>query len=240
MNQILCAIMNKENEVPGVNLPVVKRKNKFKFKPLSTQFMGASSSKVASPRKALGEIDSNAQAVVTLGADGVPNNVGSRKFVGKAMADSDSSDDDNDESRRARKMMEAERLRKDPGFDPFDPKYYCLRFTKSGKPYRKSTKPYWAWAANTYGYLRKNNQPRKRIKKDEGNGPEQSNSDEDDLGLHTIAFPLTVKSLKDDIASELLKAGKFDQSVNDVFRERFYIEIPYCRWCDTRPCACFV
>ena len=234
--------MDKENEVPGVQLGVVKKKQ-FKFKRLPAEFMGSSVEDVASPRKPLSEIDANRKAVVKAPMDGVPDNVGSRGFVGKAL-DSDSSDDENDESRRVRKELEAERLRKNPEFDPFDPKFYKIQYTKSGKPYAKSTKPYWAWAANTYGYLRSKTPAKKRVKKDDvelSHGKDDSDSDkEDELGLHTIAFPLTVKSMKDDIASELSKDGKFDKSVNEVWRERYYIELPYCRWCDTRPCACYV
>ncbi len=234
--------MNKENEVPGVDSDVVKKKHKFKFKRLSTQFMGSTSDEVVSPRKALGELDSNRQSVVKHGEDGVPNNIGSRGFLGKAL-ESDSSDDDTDESRRVRKQLEAERLEKNPGFDPFDPKFCVIQYTKSGKPYRKSTKPYWAWAANTYGYLRSNIKAKKRSKKDDNginNGDIETESDDDELGLHTIAFPMTVKSMKDDIARELAKDGKYNKSVTEVFRERYYIELPYCRWCGTRPCECYV
>ncbi len=239
--------MDKENIDPAVDSAVgQKRVFKFKFKPLTSQFTAVDSKATVSiPSNGKSVVEEKSTSKAALPNDGVPNNVGSRGFVGKAMGDSDSSDDENDESLRVRRQLEAERLKKNPDFDPFDPKFYVVQYTRSGKPYRKSTKPYWAWAANTYGYLRYQTPPKKKAKVvDNGlvNGPNDSGSDDDgdELGLHTIAFPMTVKSLKDDIAREMAKDGKFEKSVNEVFRERYYIELPYCRWCDTRPCACYV
>ncbi len=237
--------MDKENVDPAVDGQLEKKRVfNFKFKPLSSKFMGNNSKSVDSGEKSLGKVESTSKAACDLPVDGVPNNVGSRGFLGKAIADSDSSEDENDESRRVRKKLEAERLRKNPEFDAFDPKFYKVQYTRSGKPYCKSTKPYWAWAANTYGYLRYSEPPKKKARVvDNGlvNGSlEAGSDDEDDLGLHTIAFPMTVRSIKEKIASEMAKAGLFQKSVNEIFRERYYIELPYCRWCDTRPCACYV
>ncbi len=227
--------MDKENQDPLDSDAAPKKKYNFKFKALSSKFMP-----VKSPSKA---VASTSKGLVANGSDGVPNNVGSRGFVGKALADSDSSDDENDESRRARKLAEAERLKYNPNFDPFDPKYYVVQYTRSGKPYRKSTKPYVMWAANTFGYLRSKIPPVKKARKDDNgidNGEDGSDSDDGELGLRTIAYPAKVDSIKEEIAKELAMGKKFEKNVNEVFRARYYIEIPYCRWCDTRPCACYV
>ena len=217
--------MDKENIDPA------KKKHVFKFKPLSSQFKGVESKKlVVREEKPVDKVEST-------------STVKHSCALPRYMCDSDSTDDENDESRRVRKKLEAERLLKNPNFNAFDPKFHCIRYTTSGKPYRKSSKPYWAWAANTYGYLRYNKPAQKKVKiANNGlvNGDSGSGSDEDELGLHTIAFPMTVRAMKEDIAKEMAKEGVFQKSVNDVFRERYYIELPYCRWCDTRPCACYV
>ncbi len=223
--------MEKENQDPSPNSHDGKRHN-FKFKPLSSTLR-----KALSPSKPIAS-SSN----VGKGDDGVPDNVGSRGPIGKGCIESDSSEDeDRIETTRVRKMLEAERLRRNPNFDPFDPKYYVVRYTKSGKPMRKATKPYSVLAANTHGYLRYHEQPRKKEKcVDNGINNGADSSDEDDLGLRTIAFPSLVKKLKSEIAESLIKEGKFNQSVDEAFRAKYYIELPYCRWCDERPCACFV
>ncbi len=162
-----------------------------------------------------------------------------KSLTGPPPSDSDS-DDDNDESARVRKALEAERAKKDPTFDPWDAKFAKVRYTSSGKPIVRKTKPFNVWAANTWGYLRYQDPPAKKAKKEDANNGDEVATEEDDIGLHTIAYPELVRSLKEDIAKELQKNGKFELSVNDAFRKKYYIEIPYCRWCDTRPCACFV
>ncbi len=224
--------MEKENQDPSLVSSEGKRYN-FKFKPLSSQFMSA-----GSPKKAVASSSSDRKP-----DDGVPNNVGSRGPIGKGCLESESSDDeDRIESVRVRKLLEAERLKRNPKFDPFDPKYYTVRYTKSGKPIKKATKPYSVIAANCYGYLRYQEQPQKKKKNRVDNvvNNGDDSSDDEGLGLRTIAFPSLVKKLKSEIADNLKKEGKFSKSVDEAFREKYYIEIPYCRWCDERPCACFV
>ena len=152
-------------------------------------------------------------------------------------SDSDS-DDDNDEAGRVRKALEKERALRDPTFDPWDKKYAKVRYTASGKPIVRKTKPFTVWAANTWGYLRKQNPTYKKAVAPDGGDSECNGSDE--LGLHTIAYPADIADIKKDLAKEMQATGEFKKSVNEVFRERYYIEIPYCRWCDTRPCACYV
>ncbi len=171
---------------------------------------------------------------------GVPDNV-----PGKRRPPSDdSSEDEDDESKRARRLLTS----KLPStFDKYDPKFYCLRYTSSGKPYRKRTKPYHVFAANSWGYLRKNIPESKMeaSRDSEKSGPigekiDEDSDNEDEIGLRTIAFPHVVKKIKEKIAKEIAAKGMFSKTVNDVFREQYYIEFPYCTWCEFRPCMCYV
>ncbi len=151
------------------------------------------------------------------------------------------SDDEDDESARVRKALKLEREQKDPSFDPWDKRYAKVRYTSSGKPIVRATKPYNVWAANHYGYLRHQNPVYKKSKGDNGfNNGDNQVDEEDEIGLKTIAFPAVVEDIKKGLLKEMQLNGNFSKSVNEVFREKYYIEIPYCRWCDTRPCACFV
>ncbi len=165
---------------------------------------------------------------------GVPSNV-----PGKRPPPDDSSEDENDESQRARRLLTS---KLDPSFDHYNPKFYRLRYTSSGKPYAKRTKPYSVWAANTYGYLRKVGSEKPKggdvVKND--HDIDEDGDGGDDIGLRTVAYPGLVREKKDALAKEMAEKGCYNKSVNDLFRERYYIEMPYCSWCDFRPCMCYV
>ncbi len=167
---------------------------------------------------------------------GVPDNV-----PGKRPPNDDSSEDENDESQRARRMLTS---KLDPAFDQYDPKFYCLRYTSSGKPYRKRSKPYPVFAANSWGYLRKK-APEKPKEAESTKSTDRPNDEAvdpeiEELGLRTVAYPGVVNDKKRAIAKEMVENGVFHKSVNEVFRERYYVEMPYCAWCDFRPCMCYV
>ncbi len=212
-------VEDKENCAPN-------RPSKFRFK-LTPLLTGA----CTSPEKEKPQA-SEPQASVRPRPPGVPDNV-----PGKTPPDDDSSDEEC-ESSRARKLI-LDKL--GPDFDQWDPKFCVIRYTKSGKPIRKRTKPYYVMAGHNWGFLRRNEKVKKKKVGDSSKSDDEiDEKSNDDLGLHTVAYPHVVKKMKLEIAEELVNAGNFDQTVNEVFRERFYIEMPYCAWCDMRPCLCYV
>ncbi len=167
---------------------------------------------------------------------GVPENV-----PGRRPPDDESSEDENDETQRARRQLTS---KLDPSFDHYDPKFYCLRFTSSGKPYKKRSKPYSVFAANSWGYLRKKSTSEKTPSEASTNinrpTDRDDNQEDEELGLRTIAYPGLVNEKKDAIAKEMSEKRIFNKTVNEIFRERYYVELPYCSWCDFRPCMCYV